>query len=216
MPVPFNIPNIPKGDLEKIVLVGIVAFILVFSLIQFGMIPSFRKLGDIKKEIIKEQETLKKDQALVASKSQLQARLASTQGKLKGYEKALPPYREMPDILQKIAEVAYESKVKIIKIEPVQKPAEAPKMAAKPVPAAKPGAKPEAKKPAAIYTDIPIQVEAKGGYHALGEFINMIETSDNIMSVGDIEIKANPDDIQNHNARFLIVAYVLREETPAK
>lgn len=217
MPAPFKIPNIPKGDLEKIILIGVAAAVLVFSLIQFGMVPSFRKLGALKNEIIKERETLKNNQALVASKSQLQARLASAQERLKGYEMALPPYREMPNILQKIAEVAYASKVKIIKIEPlrIEKPAEAAKArVAVPV---KPGAKPEApKKPAAIYTEIPIQVEARGGYHALGEFINMIETSDNIMSIGDIEIRANPGDIQNHNAKLLVVAYVLREEAPAK
>ena len=202
MPAPsINIPKIPKDDLEKIIFIGIAAVVFVFSLIQFGMVPSFRKLGALKKEIIKEEDTLKTDQALVASKSQLQTRLTSMQGKLKDYEKALPAYREMPNILQKIAEVAYNSKVKIIKMEPLQKPA------------AKPDA---AKKPAAIYTEIPIQVDARGGYHALGEFINGIETSDNIMSIGDIEIKANFDDMQNHNAKFLIVAYVLREETPLK
>lgn len=217
MPMPFNIPNIPKDDLKKVVLIGIVAVVFVFSLIQFGMAPSFRKLGALKKEIIKEKETLKNDQALVASKSQLQARLASMEERLKGYEMALPPYREMPNILQKIAEVAYASKVKIIKIEPLrtEKPAESEK--AKAVAPAKPGVKPEApKKPATIYTEISIQVEAKGGYHALGEFINMIETSDNIMSIGDIEIRANVDDIQNHNAKLLVIAYVLRQEAPAK
>jgi Tfp pilus assembly protein PilO len=214
MPIPSNIS---KSDLEKITLIGIAAFIVLFSLIQFAMVPSFRKLGSLKKEIVKEQETLKNNQALIASKSQLQARLASIQGRLQGYEKALPPYREMPNILQKIAEVAYESKVKITKIEPLrtEKPAEAVK--AKVIAPVKPGAKPEAsKEPATVYTEIPIQIEAKGGYHALGEFINMIETSDNIMSVGDIDIEVNPDDIQNHSARFLIVAYVLREETQAK
>ena len=214
MPMPSNIS---KADLEKITLIGIAAFIVLFGLIQFAMVPSFRKLGSLKKEIVKEQETLKNDQALIASKSQLQARLASAQEKLKGYERALPRYSEMPNILQKIAEVAYKSKVKITKIEPLraEKPAEAAK--AKVVAPAKPGAKPEApKKPAMIYMEIPIQIEAKGGYHALGEFISMIETSDNIMSVGDIDIGANPDDIQNHSARFLIVAYVLREETPSK
>ena len=216
MPGPFNIMSkMPKADLEKVVLIGVAGFIVVLSLIQFAMIPSFRKLGDLKKEIVKERETLKKDEALIASKSRLEARLASVQGKLKEYEKALPPYREMPNILQKIAEIAYENKVKIIKVEPVQKPAEAPK-AAKPVPAAKPGAKPEAKKPSAIYTEIPITVEVRGGYHALGEFINGVEASDNIMSVGDFEVKANPDDIQNHSARFLIVVYVLREEAQSK
>ncbi|MDP3804281.1 MAG: type 4a pilus biogenesis protein PilO [Candidatus Omnitrophota bacterium] len=214
MPMPSNIS---KSDLEKIVLIGIAAFVVLFILIRFAMVPSFRKLGSLKKEIVKEQEALKSNQALIASKSQLQARLASIQGRLQGYEKALPPYREMPNILQKIAEVAYENKMKITKIEPLrtEKPAETAK--AKVIAPAKPGAKPEAsKKPAMIYTEIPIQIEAKGGYHALGGFINMIETSDNIMSVRDIDIEANPDDNQNHKVKLLIVAYVLREETPAK
>jgi len=217
MPAPFKFPHIPKDDLQKIILIGVAAVVFIFSLIQFGMVPSFRKLGALKKEIIKEKETLKNDKALVASKSQLEARLASMQERLKGYEMALPPYREMPNILQKIAEVAYASKVKIIKIEPLrtEKPAEAAK--AKAAAPAKPGAKPEPPKtPATIYTEVPIQVEAKGGYHALGEFVNMIETSDNIMSIGDIEIRANSADIQNHNAKLLVIAYVLRQEAPAK
>lgn len=215
MAAPFKIPNIPKADMEKLVLAGIVGFIVVFSLIQFGMVPSFRRLGDLKKEIIKEKEALRRDEALVASKSQLQVRLASMQEKLKDYEKALPLYADMPNILQKIAEVAGDSKVKIIKVEPLrtERPSDAAKAKAAP---AKPGAKPEPKKPASIYTEIPIQVEVRGGYHALGRFINGVETADNIMSIGDMEIKANPDDMQNHNARFLIVAYILREETPAK
>jgi Tfp pilus assembly protein PilO len=203
--------------MEKIVLTGILGFVVVFIIIQFIMVPSLGRLNNLKKEIIKEQQTLKRDQSLVASKTQMQSRLASMQEKLKDYEKALPPYREMPNILQKIGEEAYECKVKVTKIEPLrtEKPADAAK--AKAAAAAKPGAKPEtAKKPAAIYTEIPIQVEANGGYHALGEFINRIEASDNVMSVGDIEIKANPDDIQNHHVRLLIVAYVLREETPSK
>ncbi|MDD5310403.1 MAG: type 4a pilus biogenesis protein PilO [Candidatus Omnitrophica bacterium] len=210
MPAPFNIPRIPKADLEKIVLIGIAGFIVVFSLIQFLMIPSFRKLSELRKDIIKETETLKKDEALIASKSQLQARLAAAQEKLKVYENAMPRYSEMPGILQKIAEVAYENKVKIIKVEPLRTEKAEP---AKPKAAQ---AKPEAKKPASIYMEIPIQVEVKGGYHAIGQFINGVETAVNIMSIGDIEIKANPEDMQNHNARLLIVAYVLREETQSK
>ncbi len=207
--------KMPKADLEKVVLIGIGGFIIALSLIQFAMIPSFRKLGDLKKEIVKESDTLKKDQALIASKSRLEARLASLQGKITEYEKALPPYREIPNILQKIAQIAYENKVKIIKIEPIQKPAEAAKVV-KAIPAVKPGAKPEAKKLVSMYTEIPVTVEVMGGYHALGEFINGVETSDNVMSVGDFDIKANLDDIQNHSARFLIVVYVLHEETQSK
>ena len=54
--------KMPKADLEKVVLIGIAGFIIALSLIQFAMIPSFRRLGDLKKEIVKESDTLKKDQ----------------------------------------------------------------------------------------------------------------------------------------------------------
>jgi len=208
--------NIPKADLEKIALIGIVGFVVVFVLIQFGLIPSFGKLSSLSKDIAKYEDILKKNKALIADRPKLEARLASTVEKLKGAEKALPPHRDMPNILQGITTVAYESKVKIIKLEPlkVEKTESVKNTKAS---ASKQGSKAEnPKKPEAIYTEVPIQVEARGGYHALGEFINMIETSSNIMSIGDFEIKADPDDIQNHNARLLIVAYVLREEVPSK
>lgn len=213
MPILSKI-NIPKADLEKMVLIAIAAFIVVFSLIQFGIIPSFRTLGKLDKDIRSGKDALEKARTLVANKSQLQARLSSMQDKRKEFEKELPPYREMPNILQRISEAAEKNKIKIIKMEPLraEKAAETAKYAG-----AKQGAKAEAsKKPKAIYVEIPIQVEARGGYHAIGEFINSIETSDNVMSIGDIDITSNPDDIQSHNARFLIIAYLLREETPSK
>jgi hypothetical protein len=36
------------------------------------------------------------------------------------------------------------------------------------------------------------------------------------MSIGDIELHSNADDISNHSARLLIIAYVLNEEAKAK
>ena len=212
-----KIPKIPKEEMEKVGLIGIVAFIIIFVLLQFGMAPSFRRLGELRKEIVKSKEELKKNEALIAATSQLKVKMVSMQDKLKASEKALPPHQEKNNILQGITNIAYESKVKIIKIEPMRTEKASDAAKAKPVPGAKPGAKTEAvKKPAAIYTEVPIQIEARGGYHALGEFINRIEMADNIMSIGDIEVNANPDDIQNHNARILVVAYLLRGEEQPK
>ena len=56
MPMPSNIS---KSDLEKIVLIGVAAFIVLFILIQFAMVPSFRKLGSLKEEIVKNRRRLK-------------------------------------------------------------------------------------------------------------------------------------------------------------
>lgn len=207
-------PKIPKEQMEKMVLIGIGVAIAFFALIQFSTVPLLRGIGKLNKDIAKEREDFKKADNLIKNKPQLEKRLETLNAKLGEYEKAIPPHTEMPNILQEIAGIASETKVKISKIEPLrsEKQAEAPKADKGRQPA-----KQEAdKKPKSMYTEIPIQVEAKGGYHAIGEFINRIETADNVMSIGDIEILANADDITNHSARLLIVAFVLKEGSPTK
>ncbi|MDP2942553.1 MAG: type 4a pilus biogenesis protein PilO, partial [Candidatus Omnitrophota bacterium] len=207
--------NLSKAEMEKAVLMGIGVFVFVIALLQFVTVPSLRKLGELNTETVKLRENLKKSQSLIANKSQMESRLAVLQQKLKDYKTALPPYSDMPNVLQSISNIASEAKVKIIKIEPLkveqQQGAIAPGSAV-----VKPQAKPEAGKGGLLYTAVPIKIEAKGGYHALGKFINDIEASKNVMAIGDLEIETSSDDMFNHNARLLIIAYVLREETPAK
>ncbi|MDD5270158.1 MAG: type 4a pilus biogenesis protein PilO [Candidatus Omnitrophica bacterium] len=203
-----------KEEMEKLVLIGIGVAIAFFALIQFSTLPMMRAIGKLNKDIVKEREGLKKADALIKSKPQLEKRLEALKGMMGQYDNAIPPNSEMPNILQEIAGFASESKVKISKIEPLrsEKPAEPAK-----APKGKQPVKQEAvKKPVSIYTQIPIQVEAKGGYHAIGEFINRIETADNVMGIGDIDIHADPVDITNHSARLLIMAFVLNEEEPKK
>ena len=177
--------------------------------------PSLRKLGELNTETGRLRENLKKSQSLIANKSQMESRFAVLQQKLKDYKTALPPYSDMPNVLQNISNIASGAKVKIIKIEPLK--AEQQQGAIVPGSAVtNPQAKPEVGKGGLLYTEVPIKIEAKGGYHALGKFINDIETSKNVMAIGDLEIETGSDDIFNHNARLLIIAYVLQEETPAK
>jgi Tfp pilus assembly protein PilO len=171
-------------------------------------------INKLNKDISKERGDLKKADVLIKSKPQLEKRLAALNEMLGEYEDAIPPNSDMPNILQEISGFASETKVKISKIEPLrsEKKAEAPKVAK----GKQPARQEVDKKPKPIYTEIPVQVEAKGGYHAIGEFINRIETADNVMSIGDIEIRANSDDISNHSARLLIMAFVLSEGEPNK
>ena len=212
MPAPLKLS---KEEMEKAVLIGIGVFVFVIVLIQFVTVPSLRKLGELNAGTGRLRENLKKSQSLIANKSQMESRFAVLQQKLKDYKTALPPYSDMPNVLQNISNIASGAKVKIIKIEPLK--AEQQQGAIVPGSAVtNPQAKPEAGKGGLLYTEVPIKIEAKGGYHALGKFINDIETSKNVMAIGDLEIETGSDDIFNHNARLLIIAYVLQEETPAK
>ena len=207
--------NLSKPEMQKMAAIGIGAAVFVFVLIQFVTVPSVRRAAELKKDIIKLKESTKKSQVLIANAPQMQSRLVVLQQKLKNYQTALPTRSDMPNILQSISGMAAESRVKLLKIEPLRsEKQEAP--AAKPSTAKQQGKQDLTKAAQPIYMEIPIQIESKCGYHALGEFINRIETAANVMSVADIDIERDPDDMFNHDARLLIIAYVLREETPAK
>lgn len=207
MPSPLNLS---KSEMQKIAGIGIGALVIVFVLIRFITVPSIRKSVELKKEIIKLRENLKKSEALIANAPQMQNKFAAMQQKLKDYQAALPLHSDMPNILQNISSIAVESKVKILKIEPLRSEKQA-------MPAAKQEGKQDLTKAAQpIYAEMPIRIEARGSYHALGEFINKVETAKNIMSIADIDMEIDSDDMFNHDARLLIIAYVLREEIPAK
>lgn len=212
MPTPLNLS---KSETEKMVLAGIGVVVFVFALIQFVTVPSLRKLGELSAETGKLRENIRKSQSLIANKAQMDIRLAALQQKVRDYKAALPPYSDMPDILQDISDIASESKVKITKIEPLK--AEQQQGAAAPANGSgKPQEKAISGKTELLYTEMPIKIEARGGYHALGKFINDIENAKNIMAIGDLEISANSDDMYNHGVRLLIVAYISREEAPAR
>jgi Tfp pilus assembly protein PilO len=217
MPAPLNLS---KSEMEKMVLTGIGVIVFVIALIQFLTIPSLRKLGELNTETGKLRENLRQSQSLIANKAQMESRLAVLQRKLKDYKAALPPYSDMPNILQNISDIASESKVKITKIEPLKtEQQQAGAVVNSPNSAnelAKSQEKAISSKIGLLYTEMPIKIEARGGYHALGKFINDIENAKNIMAIGDLEISSNSDDMYNHNVRLLVVAYILREETPAR
>lgn len=190
-----------KTDKQKIIAISIVAVLIAFALIQFVARPAIRASNNLTKQISQTRENLAKSEALIARKPQIDNQLVSFKAKLEDIKSALPLYSEMPNILQDISRFASESRIKIIRIEPVRQER-----------LTKQAAQAEVGRTPLIYAEVPIKIEAKGGYHSLGAFINKIENAKNFMSVADLDIETNSADMYNHNIRVLIVAYVLQEE----
>jgi len=167
------------------------------------MRPTIRALGKLSQEIPRIKDNLKRSEALIAKKSQMQNQLASLQAKLEDIKLALPPRLDLPNVLQDISRLASASKVKILKMEPVKLEKRSQAQQARGT---------EAAAPLIIYAENPIVIEAKASYHAFGEFINRIENAKNFMSIADLEIQSSSGDMYSHNVRLLVIAYVLQEE----
>lgn len=201
-------PTLSKAAQQKAILFAIVAFLIMFVLIQFITRPAIRTLRDLTQQVSQLRENLKKSEVLIANKSKMKDQLVSLQARLEDFKSALPLRSDMPNILQDISRLASESKVKILKIEPVK---------SEKLPQAAPQTKQVAvQTPPTIYTETPIKIEARGGYHSVGEFINRIENAKNFMSIADLEIESDSAGMYSHNVRLLIIAYVLQEELPNK
>lgn len=192
--------TLPKAERAKAISLIIVAALIIVVLIQCVIRPTIRALGKLSREIPQIKDNLKQSEALIAKRSQMENQLASLQAKLKDIKLALPPRSDLPDILQDISRLASASKVKVLKMEPVKQQIKQVEVGA----------------PLTIYAENPIEIEAKGGYHALGEFINRIENAKNLMSIADVKVESNTNDMYNHDVKLLIVIYLLREEALSK
>jgi Tfp pilus assembly protein PilO len=120
------------------------------------------------------------------------------QAKKDYYEKILPSEKEIPAILEYLSFAAKQLHVRISEIKPLEQ---------------KQGKKKNKSKitSAPLYYRVPILLQAECGYHALGRFIDRLESADRFMKISDIKIFARPNDAKRHKVQLLIVTYGMRE-----
>ncbi len=58
------------------------------------------------------------------------------------------------------------------------------------------------------YFSIPLVVDARGGYHNFGRFLNQMEHEEAFLSVGDFKIEPNPTDATHHDIKVTLDAVV--------
>lgn len=204
-------------------------FVIVYLVFLIG--PNFtaifskgKEIGNIKGEIAAIEDTMSKQGIL-------EKRLTELKEKLVLYEQKLPRENDVPAILSELSEMAKESNIRILGITPekskqiiVQSPvskkakvnktddssealgADAKKAKAlkKSQLKAEPAAKP--------YTEVPITITAKSGYHQLGAFINRVENGKRLMKVADVDITFDNMNKTEHNVELLVMTYVLKRE----
>ena len=63
------------------------------------------------------------------------------------------------------------------------------------------------------YYSFPVLVDARGGYHNLGQFFNRLETDAIFMNISSFDMAANSADLVNHSARITVNAFYLDKGT---
>lgn len=207
--------GLDKSKQQTIALAVIFGIFVLYIYFQFFLKSSLVKLTELSAEIGRQKANLAKSEALMGKKSEMEKTLFDLEAKMEKYKISLPVRSDIPAIFQEISRIASESKIKILRMEPVKESKENTPTAIMP---SMPGM-PQQQQPrigSTIYTEVPIKIEASGNYHDLGMFINNLENASNFMKVNELEIDASSENIYRHRINLIIVAYVLSAEPKEK
>jgi type IV pilus assembly protein PilO len=183
-----------KSKREKTLLTWLVVAVFVVAYFHFLIRPVMLEMG----ELLPKVATLRRDLAyardLIANKSVIIRQRDRLRETMDEYEKILPREREIPKLLENLSSIAGEFGVKIVGVRPIGRKEYEPKTAGE------------------IYQEIPIEVVAVSGYHALGKFLEKLETGERFIMINDLEITANDDNMARHNITLIASTFVLTAE----
>ena len=170
---------------------GIVGLMLYYSLL---LKPQFSSFVARNKEFRIVKEKVKNGEMLIANEAGL-IRQHDNFVKQAGYlEKRLPGQDQISSLLEDFSNIAESSGVSILKIKPLEEPASLSKQ----------------KIINNSYTEFPILIEARAGYHQLGAFVNKLETMDRFIKITDIDVLGIDKDPRHHDIKMRIITYVLK------
>lgn len=168
----------------------LLALVVIFTYTRLFITPTIKNLRELRPKVTGLRQNIKSAEENIKNIEAVQRRLNDLKKRIGSYENRLPQKKEIPSLLQYLSEIAAESGVKITSIEPVKEIAPA-------------GSK--------DYTEIPIALSAKCGYHQLGTFISKLESSPRFMKVSNIKISRNQGDVYHHNVDLKISTFIILE-----
>jgi len=174
-----------------IAIFGIVGLALYYNLL---LKPQFSGFIAKNKEFYVTKSRVKSEEIMIANEAGI-IRQHENFEKQAGYlEKRLPSQDQISSLLEDFSNIAESSGVKILKIKPLETPVAVSKQ----------------KVVNNAYTEFPILIEARAGYHQLGDFVNKIETMDRFIKVTEMDVLGTDKDPRRHDIKMRIITYVLQ------
>ncbi|MBU4312484.1 MAG: type 4a pilus biogenesis protein PilO [Candidatus Omnitrophica bacterium] len=181
----------PKEKQKLYVLFGIFAIAGVMFYYNLLLKPQFSKFLVINKEYGAIKARLRSAEVLIANEAGIKKQHENLSRETAALEQRLPAQDEISNLLGDFSRVAESSGVKILKVKPLEDA----------------GGAAEAN---GIYAEFPILIEARGGYHQLGSFINRLEGMDRFIDIEDIDINGRTGDPRRHDAKLRVITYIVK------
>ncbi len=178
-----------EGKEWKAIVAGAGIVVGLFVWLQLFIIPQRSSLMDScsrNKTIVKDMALLKEK---IAKFPEMEKQLIQLAGQYDPRMVTTPPEKQLPEILEVIAQAAKASDVRLLGAKPRMEISDL-----------SPGS--------SGFLELPVQVDASGGYHQLGLFLDSLESSRMLVRVHELKIQTNPEDIWHHQATFVLWTYL--------
>jgi len=168
---------------------GIAALVIYYNLLlrpQFrGFIVNNREYCAVRVRVRNAENLIKNEARIKKQHGELTKQVRLSEQQLAGHD-------EIAALLEDFSSVAESSGVKILRIKPLE--------ALDNISQADNG----------FYSEFPILIEARGGYHQCGVFVNNLESMAAFIRIDDVDIKGRSEDPRRHDIRLRVTTYITK------
>jgi len=180
-----------------VVAVVILAGLSAWVYYAYVLTPLFRRVVQLGQDIRTTSITLRHIEQAIAQEPQLRQESDRLRETIQALSTSLPSKEELPSVIELLSDVASQTGVKIQTIFP-QRAFESEETPAH--------AKPP-DKGRDFYTQIPIQIDALGGFHQLGSFLSRVESGPQPIQLKSLRISGNPKEPRRHTMKIVLAVY---------
>ena len=134
--------------------------------------PRMDELATLQEQSTSKKTDLLKHQQIASKYEAFKAEVVALEAHLSQLLKFLPKSQEIPDLIRQISDLAVQTGLQINLLRP------------------------QGEQPEQFYAKVPITVQVKGPYHAVGQFLDALGRLPRIVSVSDIDMKGASKETQ--------------------
>ncbi|MFA4992156.1 MAG: type 4a pilus biogenesis protein PilO [Candidatus Omnitrophota bacterium] len=171
---------------------GVVGLVIYFNLLLRPLSSGFFSKN---RDFCVLKARVRSAQALISNEAGIKRQYENMMKESEYLKKRLPGQDQVPNLLEDFSNVAESSGVKILRLKPLEDMTV--------------GTQP--KNDNSIYAEFPILIEARAGYHQIGDFVDKLEKMERFIRIVDMDIKGMEQDPRHHEIKMRIITYVLRK-----
>ncbi len=199
---PLMKPNLKFGGPQQRQLLLILSLGLIgaWAYGRIALFPQLRQLSSIGQQIQTSRQELRTLQQVVANEQRVREQHEQVEKTVTSLRSLLPSERDLSSVIEYLSNLAVKAHLKIETISP--------QLAEEPGP----GLPDKRSEDHTVYRVIPIQIDARAGYHEIGTFLNLVETGSIPIEVGSLRIVEDEQEFRRHQMTLVLHAFFAVEQ----